>query len=129
MARPRKLRKVCNLPETTEFGPINPCKEDIETISMTVEEYEVIRLIDFEGLTQEEASEIMHVARATVQRIYIKARIKLADFLVNGNMLNIEGGSYKLCTEKDQPQGCGRCRRNRFGRGNENRNRNLEEEL
>ena len=129
MARPRKLRNVCDLPETTEFGPIRPYKEDIETISMTVEEYETIRLIDLEGLTQEEASEIMHVARATVQRIYIKARRKLADFLVNGNMLNIEGGSYKLCSERDEPQGCGRCRRHRFGRGNRNRNRNLEEEL
>lgn len=127
MARPRKLRKVCNLPETTEFGPINPSREDIETISMTVEEYEVIRLIDYEGLTQEETSEIMHVARATVQRIYMDARRKLADFLVNGNMLNIEGGSYKLCSERDQAQGCGRCRRHRFGRGN--RNINLEEEF
>lgn len=127
MARPRKLRKVCGLPQTNQFGPINTCKEDIETISMTVEEYETIRLIDLEGLTQEECSEIMHVARATVQRIYIKARKKLADFLVNGNMLNIEGGSYKLCNEKNQPQGCGRCRRHRFGR--ENKNINLEEDL
>lgn len=117
LARPRKLRKVCDLPETNQFGPLNPCKEDIETISMTVEEYEAIRLIDLEGLTQEECAEIMHVARATVQRIYVKARRKLADFLVNGNMLNIQGGSYKLCGDRDQPQGCGRCRRQGMGIG------------
>ena len=125
LARPRKLRKVCDLPETNQFGPLNPCREGIKTISMTVEEYETIRLIDLEGLTQEECAEIMHVARATVQRIYIKARRKLSDFLVNGNMLNIEGGSYKLCSDKDQPQGCGRCRRNRQGRGNGRGNRNI----
>lgn len=116
LARPRKLRKVCDLPETNKFGPMNPCRDDIDTISMSVEEYETIRLIDLEGLNQEECAETMHVARATVQRIYMEARKKLADFLVNGNMLNIEGGSYKLCSERDQPQGCGRCRRNRFGR-------------
>lgn len=126
MARPRKLRKVCNLPQTNKFGPINSCHENIETVSMTVEEYETIRLIDLEDLTQQECADIMHVARATVQRIYIEARKKLADFLVNGNMLNIEGGSYKLCSEKKQAQGCGRCHRHRFGR--ENGNINLEEE-
>lgn len=123
MARPRKLRKVCDLPETNQFGPINSCRRNIDTISMTVEEYETIRLIDLEGLTQEECAETMHVARATIQRIYIEARKKLANFLVNGNMLNIEGGNYKLCSERNHPQGCGRCRRHRLGE-----DLNLEEE-
>jgi uncharacterized protein len=116
LARPRKLRKVCDLPLNSQFAPLGPCKRDLETISMTVEEYETIRLIDLEGLTQEECAETMHVARTTVQRIYIEARKKLADFLVNGNMLNIEGGNYKLCKDREHPKGCGMCRRNR-GRG------------
>lgn len=117
MARPRKLRKVCDLPLNNQFAPIGSCKNDLNTISMTVEEYETIRLIDLEGLTQEECAEEMHVARTTVQRIYIEARRKLADFLVNASVLNIEGGDYKLCKDRDHPKGCGMCRRGR-GRGN-----------
>ena len=121
MARPRKLRKVCDLPLINQFGPMGDHEDYIETISMTVEEYETIRLIDLEGLTQEECAEIMNVARTTVQRIYAEARRKLADFLVNANILNIEGGSYKLCKDRENESGCGRCRRNR-GQG---RNRNF----
>lgn len=121
MARPRKLRKVCDLPLINQFGPMDDHEDGIETISMTVEEYETIRLIDLEGLTQEECAEIMNVARTTVQRIYAEARKKLADFLVNANILNIEGGNYKLCKDRENEAGCGRCRRNR-GQG---RNRNF----
>ena len=66
---------------------------------MTVEEYETIRLIDLEGLTQEECAESMNVAQTTVQRIYNDARRKLAHSLVNGAVLKIEGGNYKLCDE------------------------------
>lgn len=117
MARPRKLRQVCDLPLNNQFGPIGNVRENSDTICMSVEEYETIRLIDLEGLTQEECAEIMGVARTTVQRIYFNARKKLADFLVNAHMLNIEGGSYKLCKSEDKPEGCGMCRRNRWGRG------------
>ena len=111
LARPRKLRKVCDLPINNKFAPVGKCKNDLETVSMTVEEYETIRLIDLEGLTQEECSETMHVARTTVQRIYIEARKKIADFLVNGSLLSIEGGNYKLCRDSQHPNGCGMCRR------------------
>ncbi|MBA1336984.1 MAG: hypothetical protein HPY66_3420 [Firmicutes bacterium] len=85
---------------------------------MTVEEYETIRLIDLEGLTQEECADRMDVARTTVQRIYNDARKKLAEALVNGNVLKIEGGNYKLCDEREQVYGCGRRRRHRFGHNN-----------
>lgn len=112
MARPRKLRRVCNLPINNQFAPVGS-ENDLDAISMTIEEYETIRLIDLEGLTQEECAEIMHVARTTVQRIYFEARKKLADFLVNTTILNIEGGNYKLCPDRDHPKGCGMCRRNR----------------
>lgn len=123
MARPRKLRKVCDLPVDNKFAPIGKCINELETVSMTVEEYETIRLIDLEGLTQEECAETMHVARTTVQRIYIEARRKTADFLVNGNLLSIEGGNYKLCRDTENPNGCGMCRRRGKMRG-----RQFEEE-
>ena len=114
MARPRKRRNVCVLPEVNKFGPINADAENKEEIIvMSVEEYETIRLIDSEGLTQEECSKSMGVARSTVQRIYDEARKKLADALVNGKTLKIRGGDYKLCEENDSEIRCsmlGCCR-------------------
>ena len=53
MPRPRKCRKVCCLPKTLEFVPVNACHEK-EPIYMTVDEYETVRLIDKEGFSQEE---------------------------------------------------------------------------
>lgn len=118
MPRPRKWRKVCCLPESNLFGPLNSPNLGIEITIMTVEEYETIRLIDLEGLMQEECADRMNVARTTVQRIYNDARKKLAEALVKGNVLKIEGGDYKLCDQSDQVYGCGRCRKHRFGKNN-----------
>lgn len=113
MPRPRKWRRVCGLPESSLFGPLNAGNVDNNVTTMTVEEYETIRLIDLEGLTQEECAESMDVARTTVQRIYNDARRKLAHCLVNATVLKIEGGDYKLCDETIY-FGCrGRCHRHR----------------
>ena len=84
---------------------------------MSVEEYETIRLIDLEKLTQEECGERMQVARTTIQKIYTGAREKVAESLVNGCILKIEGGDYQLYSEIEKPMGCGSCRRSRCGRG------------
>ena len=115
MARPKKGRKVCCVPQSTLFGPINTINANSEVITMAVEEYETIRLIDFEGLTQEECSDRMNVARTTVQRIYSDARKKLSQSLVNGSVLKIQGGDYKLYDDNERRYGCGRCRRHRWG--------------
>ncbi len=121
MPRPRKWRKVCCLPESNLFGPMNAPNLDNKIIIMSVEEYETIRLIDLEGLMQEECADSMNVARTTVQRIYNDARKKIAEALVNGYVLKIEGGNYKLCEDSEQVYGCGKCRRHRFAGGlNEN---------
>ena len=107
MPRPRKWRRVCCMPSVSEFRPDGKTNDMMQSLSMTVEEYEIIRLIDWEGLSQEEAAGEMDVARSTVQRIYGEARRKLADCLVNGKMLKISGGNYRLCSGGEQ---CGRCR-------------------
>lgn len=116
MPRPRKYRNVCALPTVTCFYPKG--REECQCVLLEVEEYEVIRLIDWEGLTQEECAEQMEVARTTVQRIYNDARRKLADVLVQGKALRIEGGNYKLCQEEKKHLHCGGCERKRNGHGN-----------
>ncbi|MDY4598383.1 MAG: DUF134 domain-containing protein [Candidatus Faecousia sp.] len=97
MPRPKKCRRVCEIPQTLRFFPENP-PEAAEPVTLTVEEYETIRLIDREGLSQEACGEIMQVARTTVQQIYANARKKLADVLVEGLPLRIAGGDYELCS-------------------------------
>lgn len=96
MPRPTRCRRVCALPDQIEFGPAEPrcCGE---AVVMTVDEYEAIRLIDLGGLTQEQCAAQMDVARTTITGIYDSARKKLADAIVNGRQLRIEGGSYRLC--------------------------------
>lgn len=103
MARPRKCKHVCGLPRVNEF--VSPDSAVADPIVMTVEEYEVIRLIDQEDLTQEECAVRMEVSRPTVQILYNNARRKLADFLVDGGKLQIQGGDYRICG--DTRPGCG----------------------
>lgn len=99
MPRPRKWRKVCCIPDQSEFGPIHADADTRSSpmVTMTVEEYETVRLIDLEGLTQESCAAQMNVARTTVQRIYGDARKKIAESLVLGRILTIDGGDFRLC--------------------------------
>ncbi len=108
MPRPPRCRRVCALPEETEFGPRRAaCRGG--AVVMTVDEYEAIRLIDLGGLTQEQCAAQMDVARTTVTGIYESARKKLAEAIVNGRRLRIEGGSYRVC------ETAGACPRRRCG--------------
>jgi predicted DNA-binding protein (UPF0251 family) len=119
MPRPRKWRKVCCLPEINRFGPLDSAhpNADIDSfVNLTIDEYETIRLIDLEGFTQEECANQMNVARTTVQGIYNKARKKIAEAIVNGKVILIEGGDFKLCDGLGKSCGQGGCRRRRRGR-------------
>lgn len=112
MPRPRKCRKVCRLPAEKEFIPLGSSFKG-KTIIMSVDEYETIRLIDYQGFSQEECGEYMHIARTTVQQIYTNARKKLSAVLVDGLSLRIEGGEYQLCDGKEHACGCGGCQKHR----------------
>ena len=94
MARRAKVRTIESEPDYIGFTPdgIIGCEE----VVMTMDEYEVVRLIDLERLSQEEASKRMGVARTTVTGIYDRARYKLADALVNGKKLVITGGNVRF---------------------------------
>ncbi|MEN6635589.1 MAG: DUF134 domain-containing protein [Clostridiaceae bacterium] len=112
MPRPRKCRRVCCLPWNASFGPTGD-QPAANTIVMSVDEYETIRLIDLLGLTQEECAAQMNVARTTVQGIYNDARSKLADVLVNGKSLVIRGGDYAICESREETCACGGCCKHR----------------
>lgn len=96
MARPIKCRKVCHYPNTLNFVPKDNDSLD-SVITLTIDEYETIRLIDKEGVSQEECSKSMEVARTTVQKIYENARKKIATAIVDGLPLHINGGDFLLC--------------------------------
>ena len=108
MPRKVKCRRVCHYPQTLEFLPQNNNAEQ-EPIVLTVDEYETIRLIDRRGMSQEQCAAFMQIARTTVQRIYETARKKLADFVVEGRPLRIEGGDFRLFNGSSTGCGCVDC--------------------
>ena len=107
MSRPRKCRRVCCLPEIIEFTPVSGASKS--EVVLSVDEYETIRLIDKEGLSQEECGVQMDVARTTIQQIYTSARRKIAEALVEGHTLKIMGGEYRLCEADEHKKICGKC--------------------
>lgn len=96
MPRPRKPRFVREEPGTRYFKPQGIPLRELESVVLSVEELEAIRLVDGEGLYQEAAAERMEVSRQTLQRILREARSKVADSLTNGKALGIDGGDYVL---------------------------------
>ncbi len=112
MARPKKCRKVCQMPSAREFRPAEP-SPCTSAVILCVDEYETIRLIDREGFSQEECASFMQVARTTVQMIYNSARKKIADALVEGRTLQIQGGDFRLCDGQEESCACGGCRKHR----------------
>ena len=116
MPRPPKMKRVFALPLHHGFGPHeggHMCCMEKRPVTMNVEEYETIRLIDHEKMDQKDCASSMDVARSTVQRLYEAARQKLAVCLVEGRPLIIEGGDFTVCHYEDihHRHGHGRGRR------------------
>lgn len=106
MPRPRKLRFVQGRPIVNAFVPDGIPPWGREEIVLPIEGLEAIRLNDFQGLDQETAAKMMNVSRPTFGRILAEARTIVADALVMGKILRIEGGHYDM-----PPRGRGRHRR------------------
>lgn len=108
MGRPTRCRRVCVEPESSGFLP--RASGGSEEVVLTVDEYEVLRLVDFEKRSHQQCAEQMGISRTTVTEICESARFKLADSLVNSKALVISGGHYRVC-RGDRERGCGRnCR-------------------
>ena len=96
MPRPPKWRRVGALPPVTHFKPVGIPLHMLDAVQLSVEEAEAIRLRDLEGLEQEACAERMRVSRPTFHRVLASARSKLADALVNGKAIRIEGGNFEM---------------------------------
>lgn len=115
MSRPKQCRKIGIPPMMKGFKPFGiPCSK-LGQVVLQYDEYEAIRLLDYEGLNQVDAAEKMNVSRPTLTRIYEKARKTIAQALVEGKTIVIEGG------EVDFGYSWYRCRKcNKLIRGLEN---------
>ena len=96
MVRPAKPRYVSDEPRFTYFKPKGIPLRELQEERLSVEELEALKLIDIEGLYQEEAAARMEVSRPTFHRILKEARTKVTRCLVEGKALGIEGGNYIL---------------------------------
>ncbi len=96
MARPKNCRRVGCSPGSRYFKPRGIPLSILEEVVLTVDEFEAIRLADLEGLYQEKAAENMGVSRQTFGRIIESARKKVAEVLVTGKALRIEGGEVEI---------------------------------
>jgi predicted DNA-binding protein (UPF0251 family) len=97
MPRPCSRRTIGYAPEITQFGP--HCGQPLPPsgeIVLALDELEAIRLADLEGLYQEQVAEAMQVSRQTLGRILDSAHRKVAEALVEGKMLRIEGGNIEM---------------------------------
>lgn len=99
MVRPQKERRVAFNPEISYFKPRGIPMFDLEEVRLTVDQREAIRLSDLLGMSHEEAGRRMGVSRATFGRIIQRAREAVADALINGKAINVEGGNYQLIDE------------------------------
>ena len=120
MPRPPRCRRICDAPQVDTFCP-NGCG-DSEPILLTLDEYEVIRLVDLEQQTHEQCAVQMDISRSTVQEIYESARRKIAACLVHRKPLHITGGNYRICGGQEAAH-CGRfCRMQRTNTEKFNKN-------
>lgn len=100
MPRPRRNRKVSCSGEFYRFKPAGVRSKDLEEVTLTVDEYEALRLKDKKGLEQSECSESMNISQPTFHRLITSARKKLATAIVDGQAIKIEGGAVDFQNEK-----------------------------
>jgi len=106
LPRPQKNRKICNPPKMQGFKPFGIAVCETDPIIMQYDEYESIKLVNYDNLPQNEAAEQMEVSRPTLTRIYNSALTKITQAFVEGKSIVIEGGNFEF--EKDWYK-CTKC--------------------
>ena len=96
MTRPKCCRKIASLPDVRRYLPEGGSALSIEEVTVSLDELEAVRLADFDGLYQEHAAVKMGVSRQTFGRIIESAHKKIADVLIHGKALKIEGGEVEV---------------------------------
>jgi uncharacterized protein len=103
MARPCCLRRIAFRPDADFFKPAGIPARELELVTLTLDEVEALRLADLNGLYQERAAVEMAVSRSTFSRIIEEARRKVADALIHGKALRLEGGAVTMKGWKPMP--------------------------
>jgi predicted DNA-binding protein (UPF0251 family) len=140
MPRPKCPRFIGDLPDVTFYKPRGVPLARLEIVSLTFDELEAIRLADLGGLYQEKAAEKMQISRATFGRVLESAHKKIADALIGGKGIKIEGGVVKMINHRvfscsacnhtweepfgtGKPEACPKCGGDLIGRLNPGRGR------
>lgn len=113
MPRPRKCRLVQAQPRVTCFTPRGVCARELEAVRLSLEGLEALRMTDLEGLRQDQAADRMGVSRQTFGRVLAEARRSLAETVVLGRMLCIEGGVYRVAAPAER---CGDQKENEMAK-------------
>ncbi len=116
MPRPRTFRRVMFRPDVTYFKPRGIPLASLEDVILNVDEFEAVRLKDLEGLEQEECAKKMGISQPTFHRMVLTARRKIAEAMVEGKAIKIEGGSFRMATQEERGR-FGRRRGNAAGPG------------
>lgn len=109
MSRPRRCRRVYFKPNITFFKPAGIRLNELDETILTVDEFEAVRLKDFQSIEQEQAAKKMNISQPTFHRLLLSARKKIADAIVNGKAIKIQGGIYKIVQERMKKFKCYEC--------------------
>ncbi len=110
MTRPYKCRRIFSHPDVVFFKPAGIMMRELEEVVLSLDEFEAIRLADYEGLYQEKAAEQMKISRQTFGNIINSAHKKIADFLINAKALQINGGVIEMANEEERHFSCHDCK-------------------
>jgi len=140
MPRPKRCRRVAGMPECRLFKPAGVAAAMLDEVILAVDEFEALRLADYEGIYQQGCAQRMGVSRQTFGRIVEAGRGKVARALVEGLVLRIEGGkvemtemrtfqclpcghSWQLAHGTGRPTECPQCQDKNIRRAEEERGR------
>ena len=100
MVRPRRFRRVHSKPNITFFKPAGVRMVDLEESVISIDEFEAVRLKDFENLDQDDCAKKMDISQPTFHRLILSARKKISEAIVKGKAIKIEGGHFKVSSSQ-----------------------------